>query len=52
MKRLAICKTGGFPLPWLIYFNFKKMFYLSLILIIHSSKNFTPTNYNKYCKFI
>merc|ERR1719206_731144 len=39
MKRLAnICKTGGFPLPWLIYFNFKKMFYLSLILTIYSSK--------------
>merc|ERR1719312_291140 len=37
---------------WLIYFNFKKMFYLSFIFIIHNSKNFTLINYYKFIQVI
>merc|ERR1711936_283609 len=29
------------PISWLIYFNFKKMLYLSFIFTFYSSKNFT-----------
>merc|ERR1711872_1119748 len=54
-KQICFDKVGGFGLKtrsctllWLIYFNSKKMFFMSLIFVINLAKIFTINLYRKF----